>query len=695
MKKFGKVAALALSAAFALALAGCSNSSDGGAALAALGGGTGGGNSGGNGGQFSVNENTLDLRIKKNGVLYTGAGTSASVAASVSKSLSAASEISFAQIGGTEQVPGDGWHERLWTQDRYQTTHVKVENAIDNGVKGLKFTIKRPTSKYFNTSEVIREDPNNYRCVGDGKGEYSRKGWEKVDAGNGTHIAIDNYSWVGAGNGDYVAEGFEYVGEGKGIFKKVPKQNSGFFEYVGENHGDFVYGSPYFLVYVGGGNLAYNEANHRAVPGMCEEEGWKNISDAPKLAGDYVLEPRFDDNNNFLGQKLTKVENGSGNYNLIKTVVSNVGEGHGDYLYDYNSLTNVGEGKGDRTAPNGAYVGDNNGDCFVGTLYYAGEGKGNYKLSDFPYCNLWTGENKGCLRRVDGYDCEWADWDYDNNKGKGDYVRKVRCVGAGKGDYYYNPLYQYVGEGNGNYKEVFEYVGAGNGDYTTNKIYGGVNCVFIERFEIISGKKEMTTRAQVIIDNAVDEWTCFYPLCDENERYVFQVELLPPEDGDLRNFVVFDWVSIIAQGGVGDIDYSNLNAERHLELTYDGEKPISTITNCIPPENGQNRSSTIEYSAGTTEWKPGTTYWLAGYTQDDSNMVFDKDPCMEQLKACEWYKPEDIEALRTSRCFNATVKSKGKSQFFAEQYFKFQLPEAKGISEFRTIILRSDYAYMN
>lgn len=81
MKKTFKIAALALLASFALALAGCSNSSGGGAALAALGGGTqtgsGGGNGSGgdnggdgqNGGQSQ--QNTTETKWTISGTEYT------------------------------------------------------------------------------------------------------------------------------------------------------------------------------------------------------------------------------------------------------------------------------------------------------------------------------------------------------------------------------------------------------------------------------------------------------------------------------------------------------------------------------------------------------------------------------------------------------------------------------------------------
>lgn len=402
-----------------------------------------------------------------------------------------------------------------------------------------------------------------------------------------------------------------------------------------------------------------------------------------------------------------------------------VGAGKGDYAFD--RYENVGAGKGDhiKVCDNYSLRKPGEGEYEVAGFEYVGEGKGTFEKTvssgrfDYEYVGAGNGNyeydypHNHPVPNKDGYyswykdvgegngsykfnsDCsfEWIGWDNDNNKGKGSYLRKM--VKVGKNDvsgWVEDHIYKWVGDNNGDYVRLFKSVGTGNGDYITNKIYGGEGWTCIERHEMISGNKERTMRAAVIIDNNVDVWTCLYPLCEPGERYVFQIELQTTDGDNLREAIKQEWLSIVAENGVGDIDYSNLNEARHLELTYDGEKPTSTVSNFIPPENVKNLYSRIEYFAGTTEWAPGTTYWFAGYNQDASNPVFDKDPCMEDVKS--WAKPEEVELYRASRCFNATLKSKGKKQFFSEQFFSFQVPEAQGISEFRTINLRSDYAYM-
>lgn len=365
------------------------------------------------------------------------------------------------------------------------------------------------------------------------------------------------------------------------------------------------------------------------------------------------------------GIKFT-IKRPEGDYYDPKHLIREEGE-----WYEY-----VGQGKGDHVQDSWENVGAGKGNYSIRFVYHSvGNGNGDYEFDEWEY----VGQGKG-----------------DNN---GDYKQKFKYVGQGNGGFIRILTYEWVGDNNGDYKQIIKYVGEGNGDRIkkSNKVYGAVCWTAVERIEMLGGSNERPTSAAVVaIDNAVDEWTCLYPLCKPGERCVFKVRLQPIDVDNHRELEVCEWLSIIAQDGVGNIDYSNLNEARRLELTYDGEKPTSTVFNFSPPilpASAKNLLSVIEYVAGTSEWATGTTYWIAEYSQDVSNYVFDKDPCMEDVKS--WAKPEEVERYRASRCFNATVKSKGKKQFFSEQFYKFQLPEAQGISEFRTINIRSNYAYMN
>lgn len=636
MKMFGKIAAFVSAFGLLLALFGCSNASGGGTAVTAPTAPT-------TDNPVSVNSSKiLDLRIKKNGVLYTGAGTSASVASNFSKSLSAANGISFAQIGGTEQVPGDGWDEKLWTQDRHQTSHVKVENAIVDNVPGLKFTITRPTSKYFDPYYKISKESEWYEWVGDNNGNYEHKGWKYVGAGNGDHVLQGaTYEWLGDKKGDYDNYRHEEVGAGKGAFIKVCDN----YTLLTTNTGDYV------------------------------ETGFEFVGE-----GNGIFE---------------KCQSSSGWY---LSFYEYVGAGNGNIDYD---LTYDG--------PRGHYKN-------------VGEGQGSYKL-------------------VEGYDCEDVGWDFDNDKGNGSYLRKVirvdrssgewvswiydpvckwvefgngdwnekaDYVGQGNGDYIKKEHCKWVGDGNGDYVETFEEVGENQGAYVKheNWIYGGWNYVGITRLEDLNGNGDRiwTTRAPL----STEKWnekvnTCFYPLCEPNERYVFIIELKSIDanfhSGD-PDYEIQEFLSIKAQDGIGDIDYSNLDPSRNLEVKYDGEKPIAIVKNCVPPKNTNELLSVLQVFAGNRDWQGDSSHWIADYKRSGDMMQFDKDPCMEMIRR-DWttkdengnerhFTEEEVENMRSTQCFNAMLKSKGKKEFYVAHYFSFSVPEAQGIEEFRSKYIESE-----
>lgn len=123
------------------------------------------------------------------------------------------------QSSTVSQFPGDDFDEQLFTTDRLQTSHVKVENVAG----GLKFTITRPDDDVFNPNYLIGIDENSYESVGGGNGNYIRDGYEYVGDGNGNYILDgDQYRWVYEGMGDY-KEKYTLVGDGKGNWKKGKK----------------------------------------------------------------------------------------------------------------------------------------------------------------------------------------------------------------------------------------------------------------------------------------------------------------------------------------------------------------------------------------------------------------------------------------------------------------------------------------
>ena len=141
------------------------------------------------------------------------------------------------QSSTVSQLPGDDFDEQLFTTDRLQTSHVKVENVAG----GLKFTITRSDDDVFNPNYLIGIDENSYESVGGGNGNYIRDGYEYVGDGNGNYILDgDQYRWVYEGMGDY-KEKYTLVGDGKGNWKKGKKIFGG-IDWVGIARCEYING---------------------------------------------------------------------------------------------------------------------------------------------------------------------------------------------------------------------------------------------------------------------------------------------------------------------------------------------------------------------------------------------------------------------------------------------------------------------
>jgi hypothetical protein len=118
-------------------------------------------------------------------------------------------------------------------------------------------------------------------------------------------------------------------------------------------------------------------------------------------------------------------------------------------------------------------------------------------------------------------------------------------------------------------------------------VYGGFNWVGIARCDYINGEfSDWTTVASLPAwewdshqNSHQDTFTCFYPLCEPGERYVFLVTVQPENPRDHREFCKTEFISVIALDGIGDIDYSYLDESRKFDLQFDGVKPLVTISN--------------------------------------------------------------------------------------------------------------------
>ena len=267
--------------------------------------------------------------------------------------------------------------------------------------------------------------------------------------------------------------------------------------------------------------------------------------------------------------------------------------------------------------------------------------------------------------------------------GKGSYERYLDDVGQGNGDYKIEDYQiKYVGAGNGNMKYVYTYKGPGNGSYEytdTQKVYGGWGWVAIYRVEIIDGKEIQTTCAAV--STATDKLECFYPLCDAGERYVFKLQIEPSDIDNNRKFQKNEYLAVTALGGIGDIDYSNTLSGRTINLSYDGEKPIVTVSGYTPPQNARNARTYVDYFCtnqnallpdGSLDWNTNNaTKWFANY---------------ESKNGIEYIVEKDFFSEKS---FNSKFDENNKDSLYTEYSFAFDVPESSGMSAWRTVTLCS------
>ena len=377
----------------------------------------------------------------------------------------------------------------------------------------------------------------------------------------------------------------------------------------------------------------------------------------------------------------------SGNGDYFETGVY-VGAGNGDCVFDWNSYPPIGQGYGDYVLPGIVYVGEGKGVIKKvaqtgGSVFeYVGEGKGNLNFNKENLRLEDVGDGNGCYKINEG-SFEWVDWDYDKHEGRGEYVYKGEYVGDGKGDVVRQIICHEVGEGQGDYKQTHKYIGEGKGDFKKGKnIYGGFSWAAIARYEYVNGElNDWASVAELPAwdwDDSKNEFTCLYPLCEPGERYVFVVQIEPADVDNNREEIKKEFVSIIALDGVGDIDYSYLSEERSVDLHFDGTKPIATVLNLTSVGNitdfDPDFSSVFEIFAGTNEFKTGTTYLI------------------DQIKEKGFVKTLNKDYWNGK--FEDEVRKNGKSQFFVNYWFQFQVPGSEGICAFRATGAGSDYVYL-
>lgn len=180
-----------------------------------------------------------------------------------------------------------------------------------------------------------------------------------------------------------------------------------------------------------------------------------------------------------------------------------------------------------------------------------------------------------------------------------------------------------------------------------------------------------------------------YPLCVPGKKYSFKVQLEPTDVNNNRDAQYFERLTIVAEDGIGDIDYTNIEKmNRYLNTSYQNGTLNVSVKNIIPP-NTIESTPHFDIFVGNKDWNTNNaTKYLSGVDLDSLNQVFDE--------------PQDFNWTISSKIENNVsmqeiFAASDKDKYFIQFYFKFNLEDGQdeNISYFKTALIESDLATIN
>lgn len=333
-----------------------------------------------------------------------------------------------------------------------------------------------------------------------------------------------------------------------------------------------------------------------------------------------------------------------------------VGDGKGSYKKEqeeYKDYEYVGAGKGDYSSPGYIFVGD---------------GKGDRVKSNEPDPNSAGGGASTPVSSGNENNNEKYYYNY-VGPGKGDYSWGYEYLGEGKGLYKkvtkIRDLYKRVGNGQGDYEYAYEYVGEGQGSYKKGTRGGFSN------LQIASSAGMPVAYLNVWNDASAGAYECFYPLVTPGKRYEFLIGI-EPYDRNLMDSRYDEKISVVADEGIGEVDFSQNNPR--VDLTYDNasEKPIVIISDLNLPEGLKNPRTGVQYWAtnqselkenGDVDWLlPYAMVWCEQMIYDGLERELSKEP------PSEW----------GDRDFKTVFDGSGKDTLYVNCYVQFDVPGTNG-----------------
>ena len=191
----------------------------------------------------------------------------------------------------------------------------------------------------------------------------------------------------------------------------------------------------------------------------------------------------------------------------------------------------------------------------------------------------------------------------------------------------------------------------------------GLGYVGIWKMEEIDSKTVQTTRVEAqYIDGGTRSKKCaFWALCTPNTKMTFKVQIEPIDVNNNRQYMYYETLTITSEGGIGDIDYSNLNAKKWLTCEYPtGSFAKFDASSFKAPENLSWIRTDIGVFAGNGDWVTNNATIYAGCFYRDGvnfnvNLTDDEKTSLTKM-----------------------VKQNGKNTFFYQYQFTFYIPVSNG-----------------
>lgn len=178
-----------------------------------------------------------------------------------------------------------------------------------------------------------------------------------------------------------------------------------------------------------------------------------------------------------------------------------------------------------------------------------------------------------------------------------------------------------------------------------------------------------------------------YPLCNPGKKYSFRVQIEPKDVDTYKEYKYYERVTIVAEDGIGEIDYNNINKmNKYFKTSYKDGKLDVSLTNIIPPDINDVTPCIDVFAGNGDNDTLNANTWIGVYFGEPLTQIYNEPA------EFSWNidKVETYDSNKSSLIENLISES-GKDQYYLEFYYKFNVPDSsEGIKDFRTAHFESN-----